>query len=68
MRCRKRDPMVEWARQIEKRRGKKVAAIALVRKLAGVLYAMWRDGKPYDPQHASKATTGSGMAATPIVP
>jgi len=70
MRCRKRDPMVEWARQrqIEKRRGKKVAAIALVRKLAGVLYAMWRDGRPYDPLHASKAATGSSMAARPIVP
>lgn len=68
MRCRKRDPMVEWARQIEKRRGKKVAAIALVRKLAGVLYAMWRDGKPYDPLHASKVATGSGMAARPIMP
>jgi transposase len=56
-RCRKHDPMVEWARQIEARRGKKVSVMALVRKLAGVLYAMWRDGKPYDPQHASKART-----------
>jgi transposase len=76
LRCRKHDPMVEWARQIEARRGKKVAVIALVRKLAGVLFAMWRDGKPYDPHHESKlkaeklrnsnVATGSGMTATPI--
>ena len=78
MRCRKHDPMVEWARQIEERRGKKVAVIALVRKLAGVLYAMWRDGKPYDPRHESKVkaaatqrgdtATGSGVTATPTAP
>jgi transposase len=65
LRCRKHDPMVQWARQIEARRGKKVAVIALVRKLAGVLYAMWRDGKPYDPLHARP---GSGAAATTTVP
>jgi transposase len=76
LRCRKHDPMVAWARQIEARRGKKVAVMALVRKLAGVLFAMWRDGKPYDPRHESKlkgeghrngkATVRSGMAASPI--
>jgi transposase len=55
LRCRKHDPMVEWARKIAERRGKKVAVMALVRKLAGVLYAMWRDGKPYNPRHGSKA-------------
>jgi transposase len=76
LRCHKHDPMVEWARQIEARRGKKVAVMALVRKLAGVLFAMWRDGKPYDPRHESKvkaertrgaeATRGAGMTATPI--
>jgi transposase len=68
LRCRKHDPMVEWARQIEARRGKKVAVTALVRKMAGVLFAMWRDNKPYDPQHASKASTGTGMAANPTAP
>jgi len=76
LRCRKHDPMVEWARQIEARRGKKVAVMALVRKLAGVLFAMWRDGKPYDQRHESKVKAekprnsdvarGSGVTATPI--
>jgi transposase len=78
MRCCKHDPMVEWARQIEARRGKKVAVMALVRKLAGVLFAMWRDGKAYDPQHESKrkalevhpvmATSESGLPATATLP
>jgi transposase len=64
LRCRKNDPMVQWARQIEARRGKKVAVMALVRKLAGVLFAMWRDGKPYDPRHESKAKATGGAAVT----
>ena len=33
-----------WAEQIAVRRGKRVAVVALARRLAGVLYAMWRDG------------------------
>lgn len=75
-RCGKGDPMVQWAQQIEQRRGKKVAVMALVRKLAGVLFAMWRDGKPYDPKHKSTGQTGhpsdkdlrtgTSVTATPI--
>jgi len=43
------DPLRQWADRIAKARGKKIAAIALARKLAGVLWAMWRDGTAYDP-------------------
>jgi len=43
------DPMVIWSREVEKRRGKKVAVIALARKLAGILFALWRDATVYDP-------------------
>lgn len=43
-----RNPAIEalhqWGARIAARRGKKVAAVALARKLAGILYAMWRDG------------------------
>lgn len=42
--------MVQWSLEVEKRRGKCVAAVALARKLAGILYAIWRDGSAYDPQ------------------
>ena len=37
-----------WALLIAARRGKRVAVVALARRLAGVLYAMWRDNSPYD--------------------
>jgi transposase len=44
-------PMVEWSREVEKRRGKRVAVLALARKIAGILYAIWRDGTFYDRGH-----------------
>jgi transposase len=44
------DPLRLWAAAIAKRRGKSIAAIALARRLAGVLWAMWRDGTAYDPE------------------
>jgi transposase len=37
-----------WASGIAARRGKRVVVVALARRLAGILYAMWRDGVPYD--------------------
>ena len=36
-----------WALRIAARRGKRIAAVALARKLAGILYAMWRDGRDF---------------------
>ena len=39
----------EWAERIARRRGQRVAMVALARKLSGILYAMWRDGSAYDP-------------------
>jgi transposase len=38
-----------WALGIAQRRGKRIAVVALARRLAGILYAMWRDGEAYDP-------------------
>ena len=49
-----------WAACIAKRRGKKIAAVALARKLAGILYAMWRDGTSFG---AQAPKTGSATAA-----
>lgn len=42
-------PLREWAERIAQRRGKSVAAVALARRLAGILYAVWRDHSAYDP-------------------
>lgn len=48
------DPISQWAAQIELRRGKFVATIAVARKLAGVLYALWRDGSRYEAKHSTR--------------
>lgn len=37
-----------WAQRIVVRRGKRIAAVALARRLAGILYAMWRDNQAFD--------------------
>lgn len=50
----KDDPLRRWARAIAEKRGKRIAAIALARKLAGVLWAMWRDGTVYDASFAAR--------------
>jgi transposase len=50
---RKTDPMVQWAKQIAERRGVHIAIMALARKLAHVLYALWKHGTSYDPARAA---------------
>jgi transposase len=37
-----------WADSIARRRGKRVAVIALARRLARILFALWRDQRGYD--------------------
>jgi transposase len=51
-RTRRRDPMHRWVDEVEKRRGKRVAVLALARKLAGILFAIWRDGSVYEPSRS----------------
>lgn len=38
-----------WALRIAARRGKQVAVVALARRLAGILYALLRDGSVFEP-------------------
>ena len=45
------EPLRAWSEQITRRRGKPIAAVALARRLARLLYAMWRDGSDYHPAH-----------------
>jgi transposase len=47
-------PLQLWAHRIELRRGKRIATVALARKLAGILYAIWRDGTEYDGARGAK--------------
>lgn len=53
-RTRPGDPMVRWARRIEERRGKFIAIVALARKMAGILFAMWRDTAAYNPLRSAQ--------------
>jgi transposase len=56
MRARPNDPATLWARAIAERHGKygsRIAVVALARKMASVLYAMWKKSSPYDPARAS---------------
>jgi transposase len=48
------EPMVKWATQIAARRGVFIAIVALARKLAGILFAMWRDGTAYRPSQSAE--------------
>jgi transposase len=50
-------PMLVWTLEVEKRRGKRIAVVALARKLAGILFAIWRDGTTYTPKLSARPTT-----------
>jgi transposase len=49
MRTASSEPMSQWATKIAERRGRFIAVVALARKLAGILFALWRDGTTYRP-------------------
>jgi transposase len=51
LRQRTDDPLVRWAKEVGARRSKKIAVCALARKLAVILWAMWRDERDYEPGH-----------------
>ena len=65
LRCRHRqtEALRVWATCITARRGKKIAVVALARRLAGILYALLRDGTTYDPRAAPRH---AAEAAVPV--
>lgn len=38
-----------WARRLSDRRGRRVAVVAVARRLARILWAMWRDARAFEP-------------------
>lgn len=54
LRCKRKDPMMEWALRIQERRHTYVAIVALARKLSGILFAIWRDGSTYQPSRTAR--------------
>src|SRR5206468_7985517 len=57
-------PLRAWARPIAARRGPRIAAVALARRLAGILYAMWRDSVPYDARKVRRPRRAPGGPAS----
>jgi transposase len=55
-RLRADDPLKRWGEAIEQRRGKRIAVVAVARRLVGILWAMWRDGALYNPSKLGLAT------------
>jgi transposase len=53
LRTKRADPLGLWAQKISLRRGRWIAVVALARKLAGILYAIWRDGTTYQAQRTA---------------
>jgi len=39
-----------WVSRIAARRGKRIATVALARRLASIIYAVWKSGEKYDPR------------------
>jgi transposase len=44
-----------WAQTLAVRRGRRIAIVALARRLTRMLYAMWRDQRPYHPPRRAAA-------------
>lgn len=50
-----RGPLHEWVHRLGQRRPRQVAIVALARRLARVLFAMWRDDRDYCPMAPASA-------------
>lgn len=59
LRTRQGDPMGQWALGVASRRGKRTAVVALARKLAGIMFAIWRDGTEYNPTRGSSSASAA---------
>jgi transposase len=53
-RTRPHEPLRQWGAALNDRHGKQTAVTAMARKLGGILWAMWRDGRAYEPREATR--------------
>jgi transposase len=57
-------PLRTWASTLAGRRGKGIAVVALARRLAGILFALWRgDGTTFDPARVGRRRARVSAAA-----
>ena len=54
LRSKAKDPLVLWAKAVQQRRGKRIAAVAVARRLTGILWAVWRKGTVYDAEYLAR--------------
>jgi transposase len=59
------DPLRVWGRAVAKRRGNPIGVVAVARRIAGVLWAMWRDGTVYDGMGAATASAKARRVGKP---
>ena len=48
-------PLQRWAQALAARRGRPIAIVALARRLATILWALWRTDRPFDPRRTAAA-------------
>jgi transposase len=56
-------PLRTWAQRVAARRGKGIAVVALARRLAGILFALWRDGTTFDSARVGRGRASVSAAA-----
>lgn len=57
LRARTSSALKVWGMAIAAKKGKRVAVVAIARRLAGIMWAMWRDNEPYNPDRIGKASS-----------
>ena len=57
----------EWAEKIEQRRGRRIAVVALARRLCGVMWAMLRDGSDYQAEPPGRRGAQTRACGQPSV-
>ena len=48
-----------WVHRLADRRGKRIAIVALARRLTRILFAMWRDGRDFQPARVSRVAVAA---------
>ena len=56
----------KWGEKIAKKRGHKAACVAVARKMAVIMHAMWRDGTAFGEPKTPSTTTRKSIAARAI--
>ncbi|MEY4512368.1 MAG: hypothetical protein RLZZ450_4490 [Pseudomonadota bacterium] len=57
-----------WAVRIAARRGKRIAAVAIARKLAGILFAMTKHARAFEPDRLKLAAPPASRRLTSAIP